>query len=239
MEDLIIHSAMLFDGRDLPLPGNSHPLPPEPLGEEPLPSTYGSAYTQVASVPPMSPRQHHAKTESQGSSRHHDFAPQLPPRPGNSIHPSRRVQNQSSNSHSGSNKSGSETDDEQRQPTSPVLPPRPPGAAAPAIGAIPSEATTSDTNTIMDASGFTQERRDTFASGASAGGDSEASPTSAQFASARSSPGTHSPVLASPTNMTLPAIPHGGLQMSTEELSGIPPATAPQPPASPKTTADP
>lgn len=85
MEDLITHANVLFDERAA---ATSHPLPPAPADEPPPAFGYGSSYTQVATVPPR-----HQKTDSRSSQ---DFTPQLPPRPGNSIHPSRRAANQSS-----------------------------------------------------------------------------------------------------------------------------------------------
>lgn len=88
MEDLITHASVLFDDRPPPATAtSSHPLPPPP-DERPTSHIYGSSYTQVASVPPR-----HHKSDSRGSQ---DFTPQLPPRPSNSIHPSRRAANQSS-----------------------------------------------------------------------------------------------------------------------------------------------
>ena len=93
MEDLITYASVLFDERaDRPVVQTSHPLPPAPTGEVTTQYGYGSAYTQVSSVP-LSAR--HQKSASLGS---HDFTPQLPPRPGNSIHPSRRSVNHSSRS---------------------------------------------------------------------------------------------------------------------------------------------
>lgn len=85
MEDIIVHAGVLFDERGPSSP--EPPLPAAPAGE-PLPSYgYGSAYTQVATMPPR------RSTEQQSAP---DFTPQLPPRPGNSIHPSRRANAQSS-----------------------------------------------------------------------------------------------------------------------------------------------
>lgn len=105
MEDLIIHSAALFQPSNL-----SPPLPPAPLGEAPPIVQYGSAHTKVAQVPlPLpgprssSPRHHDPyvirTTQSEGRhtelQRHRknpsdDFAPQMPSYPANSIHPSLR-----------------------------------------------------------------------------------------------------------------------------------------------------
>lgn len=91
MEDLITHADVLFDERpppSAPPTTLSHPLPPPPPSERPVSQLYGSSYTQVATVPLR-----HRKSDSRGSQ---DFTPQLPPRPSNSIHPSRRAANQSS-----------------------------------------------------------------------------------------------------------------------------------------------
>jgi len=80
MEDLIVHAPLLFDDR----PSQSEPpLPPAPSGEPKPKYDYGSSYTQVATLPP---RLHDGQ----------DFTPSLPPRPGQSIHPSRRTNQQSS-----------------------------------------------------------------------------------------------------------------------------------------------
>lgn len=81
MEDLITHANVLFDDRITPVP--LHPLPPAPSNEPPANFGYGSSYTQFSSVPP---REHRS-----GSQSSQDFTPQLPPRPSNSIHPSRRA----------------------------------------------------------------------------------------------------------------------------------------------------
>ncbi|KAJ3502317.1 hypothetical protein NLJ89_g8943 [Agrocybe chaxingu] len=76
MEDLILNAHILYDHDP-----NSPPLPPTPAGE-PVPAvTYGSKSTKVATVPAdgialLSPQ---------------DFAPKLPARPNNSIHPSSRA----------------------------------------------------------------------------------------------------------------------------------------------------
>jgi hypothetical protein len=74
MEDLIENAHVLFDE---PLPPSSPPLPPAPDGE-PIPDIcYGSSHTKV--------------TLSQSrQAQVADFAPQLPPRPMSSIHPSAR-----------------------------------------------------------------------------------------------------------------------------------------------------
>lgn len=80
MEDLIIHSAILFDDQAGP---RSPPLPPTPAGE-PVPRfTYGSKTTKV--MPPTQPITSTVQSSPQ------DFTPRLPPRPGNSIHPSLRA----------------------------------------------------------------------------------------------------------------------------------------------------
>ncbi|THH12879.1 hypothetical protein EW146_g7284 [Bondarzewia mesenterica] len=78
MEDLIENAQVLFDDR---APPSSPPLPPAPAGEPVPVYSYGSAHTKVSSVPvpDLPPRV-----------AENDFAPQLPPRPTNSIHPSAR-----------------------------------------------------------------------------------------------------------------------------------------------------
>lgn len=84
----------------------SHPLPPAPVGEPAADVNYGSSYTQVATVPPRRRGASDSKVPPQsptdaGSMRPNvtqDFTPQLPARPGNSIHPSRRVGGQTSRS---------------------------------------------------------------------------------------------------------------------------------------------
>lgn len=86
MEDLIIYANILFDERNVGQ--SSHPLPPAPSNEPAAPIGYGSAYTQISSVP--------ARQQKPETQLNQDFNPQLPARPGNSIHPSRRVNNQSS-----------------------------------------------------------------------------------------------------------------------------------------------
>jgi hypothetical protein len=85
----------------------SHALPPAPRGEEAASVNYGSAYTHVGSVPPRRRGASDSNilvpsaSESGFTIPPHfgrDFAPQLPPRPGNSIHPSRRAAGQQGNS---------------------------------------------------------------------------------------------------------------------------------------------
>ncbi|TDL28854.1 hypothetical protein BD410DRAFT_760544 [Rickenella mellea] len=85
MEDLIIHANKLFD--DKSSTSSSPPLPPAPAGEPILSYGYGSSYTQFASMPPR---------RSTDVPHGQDFTPQLPPRPSNSIHPSRRSNAQAS-----------------------------------------------------------------------------------------------------------------------------------------------
>ena len=86
MEDLITYANVLFDEKSAGQP--SHPLPPAPSNEPAASVGYGSQYTQVSTVP--------AKTQKSEIQSTQDFTPQLPARPGNSIHPSRRALNQSS-----------------------------------------------------------------------------------------------------------------------------------------------
>lgn len=192
MEDLITNCAVLFDDRNAA--ATSHPLPPEPAGEEPLPYGYGSSYTQVANVPPAS---RHQKADSQASQQ--DFTPQLPPRPGNSIHPSRRA-NQSNRT------TGSETDEE-LSPNS--IPSRPAGAAPP-NPMLPTSSEASETSTVGELA-YRPQRRHVSAS------ESESSPTSAAFASARSSPGSQMSPLSS--NLALPQLSQGNITLQPERLS--------------------
>ncbi len=192
MEDLISNSAVLFDDRNAA--ASSHPLPPEPTGEEPLPYGYGSSYTQVANVPPAL---RHQKTDSQASQQ--DFTPQLPLRPGNSIHPSRRA-NQSNRTND------SETDDE---PIQNILPSRPPGAAPP-NPMVASSSEASETTTVGELV-YRPQRRHVSAS------ESESSPTSAAFASARSSPGSQMSPLSS--NLALPQVSQGAASLQPDRLT--------------------
>ncbi|KAJ3556479.1 hypothetical protein NM688_g2008 [Phlebia brevispora] len=102
MEDLIIHANVLFQSNASP------PLPPAPAGE-PVPSlSYGTVHTRVSEMP-VQPRRRTPSPPTrvqdafvapalprsmQGSESHsaltEDFAPQMPARPTNSIHPSLR-----------------------------------------------------------------------------------------------------------------------------------------------------
>lgn len=82
MEDLITHAPLLFEDGTMPTPHES-PLPPAPSGEAKPKYDYGSSYTRSHTIPPRS---------QDGQ----DFMPTLPPRPGKSIHPSRRTNLQSS-----------------------------------------------------------------------------------------------------------------------------------------------
>lgn len=87
MEDLITHSAVLFDDRT---PATiSPPLPPAPAGEAAPSYGYGSSHTKVASVP--APLQTLVRqTQAQQPQSSEDFTPRMPARPANSIHPSSR-----------------------------------------------------------------------------------------------------------------------------------------------------
>jgi hypothetical protein len=84
MEDLITHAPLLFDDRPIPTL-DEPPLPPAPSGVPKPKYDYGSSYTRSHTIPPRS---------QDGQ----DFTPTLPPRPGQSIHPSRRTNPQSSKS---------------------------------------------------------------------------------------------------------------------------------------------
>ncbi|KZS93245.1 RhoGAP-domain-containing protein [Sistotremastrum niveocremeum HHB9708] len=85
MEDMITFAGQLFDDQGT----HQSPLPPAPAGELPARYDYGSSYTQVATIPP--------KERVASGSRSQDFTPQLPPRPSDSIHPSRRTARVTSN----------------------------------------------------------------------------------------------------------------------------------------------
>ncbi|THH11784.1 hypothetical protein EW145_g435 [Phellinidium pouzarii] len=121
MEDLIINAHILFDERAAAsLSMNSPPpirasqlssLTPVPIDERPASVDYGSSYTQISDV---LPRQ---QSPDLSGLPNQDFTPELPARPGNSIHPSRRVAVLSS-------RVSSETDEE-ANPTLPALPVRP------------------------------------------------------------------------------------------------------------------
>ena len=92
MEALIVHCHTLFDDQNNPGSyASSPPLPPAPLGEPLPPFAYGSTYTKFSeygSQPQInSPL---LQTPILQTSSGDDFAPQLPPRPPASIHPSSR-----------------------------------------------------------------------------------------------------------------------------------------------------
>lgn len=82
MEDLITHAPLLFDDRPT-LSLDEPPLPPAPSGVPKPKYDYGSSYTRSHTIPPR-------LQDGQ------DFTPTLPPRPGQSIHPSHRTNPQSS-----------------------------------------------------------------------------------------------------------------------------------------------
>lgn len=92
MEDLINNTQLIYDDRspivqnlpEITTPDDrsrSPPLPPAPAENPVTPNTpiYGSAHTKIRTLPP-------SRKEASD-----DFTPKLPPRPGNSIHPSRRA----------------------------------------------------------------------------------------------------------------------------------------------------
>jgi hypothetical protein len=79
MEDLITHAPLLFDDGSTPT-FHEPPLPPAPSGEPKPKYDYGSSYTRSHTIPPRM------------QDEQDDFSPTLPPRPGQSIHPSRRPQ---------------------------------------------------------------------------------------------------------------------------------------------------
>lgn len=81
----------------------SHPLPPAPAGEESANTDFLPAFTQAGTMlhrrRGASESNVHFRTPSEpslGVPHGLDFTPQLPPRPGNSIHPSRRTGGQTS-----------------------------------------------------------------------------------------------------------------------------------------------
>jgi hypothetical protein len=89
MEDLITNAAILFDDKAASGAGlGSPPLPPAPTGQSAPNYSYGSAHTKVASVPASMPTSVRQPGQLQSPE---DFTPRLPPRPGNSIHPSART----------------------------------------------------------------------------------------------------------------------------------------------------
>lgn len=136
MEDLIIHSAILFDDQAGP---RSPPLPPTPVGE-PVPRfAYGSKTTKV-----MSPAQPITSTVQ---SSPQDFTPRLPARPGNSIHPSSRA-NQATPSAKGPTVLRSPSLHNDDLPSEGYSPPSP-SAASTAIEARPEQRTQSDTPPIL------------------------------------------------------------------------------------------
>jgi hypothetical protein len=131
MEDLIIHSAILFDDQAGP---RSPPLPPTPAGE-PVPRfAYGSKTTKV-----MSPTQPITSTVQ---SSPQDFTPRLPPRPVNSIHPSLRA-NPATPTAKGSMELRSPSIHNDELPSEGHSPPSPP-AASTAIEAKLEQRTQSD-----------------------------------------------------------------------------------------------
>jgi len=119
MEALIIHSHTLFDDQINPaLYASSPPLPPAPLGEPLPPFAYGSTYTKFSeygSQPQInSPL---PQTPTRQTSTGDDFAPQLPPRPPASIHPSSRGNSGNANGLSNSSPTRSEAETNFASPT--------------------------------------------------------------------------------------------------------------------------
>ena len=130
MEDLIVNAHVLYDDRAGAVPSRKPPLkttrsrssspisnelPPAPpaRSESATSSDYGVTYTQISNTL-LQPEQ--SSSESPTS---RDFTPSLPPRPGNSIHPSHRAANQSRSA-----------DYEEEDEMPPALPPRPPKSEA-------------------------------------------------------------------------------------------------------------
>ena len=126
MEALIVHSHTLFDDQMNPAAyASSPPLPPAPLGESPPPVAYGSTHTKFSEY--GSQQQINVpfpQTPTPQASTGDDFAPQLPPRPPASIHPSSRGNNGSANGLSNTSPIRSEAESNLASPTSniPSLP---------------------------------------------------------------------------------------------------------------------
>ena len=78
MEDLINYASLLYDDTA----DQTAPLPPAP-NDEPARYEYGSAFTHFTSLPP--------RDSGHAGEQTGDFAPALPPRPDESIHPSKRA----------------------------------------------------------------------------------------------------------------------------------------------------
>ncbi|TFY83128.1 hypothetical protein EWM64_g882 [Hericium alpestre] len=97
MEDLIINANILFDDH---APPPSPPLPPAPAGEPVPVYNYGSVHTRVTNISFPSEQGHPQQSSEK------DFAPPLPPRPLQSIHPASRTYN---NGNGGSNGSSNTT----------------------------------------------------------------------------------------------------------------------------------
>ncbi|KAI5124481.1 hypothetical protein M0805_008363 [Coniferiporia weirii] len=114
MEDLILNAHILFDERAIAIVptqsrtsviADSSLLSPAPT-DVPLANTdYEPPYAQLSDAP-----LHQRKPDTSGVVSQ-DFTPELPPRPGNSIHPSRRAANQSSRT------AGSEAEEETSAPS--------------------------------------------------------------------------------------------------------------------------
>jgi hypothetical protein len=79
MEELIAQSSRLFEDQGTE---TSPPLPAAPADEPEVNIGYGSSYTQIITIPPE---------EQKSQETMEDFSPQLPARPEESIHPSRRT----------------------------------------------------------------------------------------------------------------------------------------------------
>lgn len=139
MEDLILNAHVLFDENVPTIPPSellpsSPPLPSVP-SEDPVqiePDTE-VRQTDVSDVPQR--RQRHDATFGQ------DFTPELPPRPGNSIHPSHRAMRTPSHTES-------ESDDD--EPGKPPLPPRPSSVDMRAIQASEGSTTGSQTSPVSE-----------------------------------------------------------------------------------------
>lgn len=106
MEDMIVNSTLIFDDQAL---ASSPKKPPPRISRTPSPPSPSSLPVQS-----RSPQAFNSQLNSESNSPHaQDFTPELPPRPGNSIHPSHRSVNPSLRA--------ADSDEE----AAPPLPPRP------------------------------------------------------------------------------------------------------------------
>jgi len=129
MEALIVHCHTLFDDQSNLAPyASSPPLPPAPLGEPLPPFAYGSTYTKFSEYGSQ-PQINSTLPQTPQPSTGDDFAPQFPPRPPASIHPSSRGNSGNANGLSSSSPTRSEAETSLTSPSTltqgPPLPLRP------------------------------------------------------------------------------------------------------------------